>query len=83
MILDRPDLGTDYDHTASLLQLARDRRIITTLEYDTLRALYLNSDLFSPSAAARALGANVSAIERRAQRAIRKLSSHYESAMAA
>ena len=83
VILDRPDLGTDYDRTASLLQLARDRRIITTLEYDTLRALYLNSDLFSPSAAARALGANVSAIERRAQRAIRKLSTHYESAMAA
>jgi DNA-directed RNA polymerase specialized sigma24 family protein len=47
------------------------------------RALYLNSDLFSLSAAARALGANVSAVERRSQRAIRKLCTYYEAAAAA
>lgn len=82
-VLDRADLGTDYDHTANLLQLARDRRIITALEHDTLRTLYLNSDVFSPSAAARTLGANVSAVERRAQRAIRKLCTHYDSEVAA
>ncbi|MDY6869194.1 MAG: hypothetical protein SV966_00960 [Actinomycetota bacterium] len=83
VILDRPDFGSDFDHTASLLQTARDQRIITALEHDTLRALYLNSDVFSPSAAARALNANVSAVERRAQRAIRKLCHHYEAAVAA
>jgi len=81
--LDRPDFGTDYDHTANLLQLARDRRIITALEHDTLRTLYLNSDVFSPSSAARTLGANVSAVERRAQRAIRKLCTYYDSEVAA
>lgn len=81
--LDRPDFGIDYDHTANLLQLARDRRIITALEHDTLRTLYLNSDVFSPSAAARSLGANVSAVERRAQRAIRKLCTYYDSEVAA
>lgn len=82
-VLDRTDLGTDYDHTAALLQAARDQRIITALEHDTLRALYLNSDVFSPSTAARTLNANVSAVERRAQRAIRKLCHHYEAAVAA
>ncbi len=82
-VLDRADFGTDYDRTASLLQLAHDRRIITALEHDTLQALYLNSDVFSPSTAARALGANVSAVERRAQRAIRKLCTYYEAAVAA
>ncbi len=83
VVLDRADFGTDYDHTASLLQLARKRRIITALEHDTLRALYLTSDVFSPSTAARTLGANVSAVERRAQRAIRKLCTHYDGAVAA
>lgn len=83
VILDRPDFGSDFDHTDSLLQTARDQRVITALEHDTLRALYLNSDVFSPSAAARALNANVSAVERRAQRAIRKLCHHYEAAVAA
>ena len=82
-VLDRADLGADLDHPVSLLQLARDQRIITALEHDTLRALYLTSDVFSPSVAARNLGSNISAIERRAQRAIRKLCAHYEGAMAA
>jgi hypothetical protein len=82
-ILDRTDHGTDDDHTAQLLAQARNRRIITALEYDTLKALYLNSDIFSRTAAAHALGANVGAVERRAQRAIRKLSNHFESTAAA
>lgn len=82
-ILDRTDDGTAYDHTATLLQLAHDRRIITALEYDTLKALYLNTDIFNPTTAAHTLGANVGAVERRAQRAIRKLSNHYDSPAAA
>lgn len=82
-ILDRTDNGTDDDHTAHLLSQARDHRIITALEYETLKALYLNTDIYSPRSAARSLGANVSAIERRAQRAIRKISSHFQSAAAA
>ena len=83
VVLDKADLGTDYAHTSTLLQQARDRRIITALEHDTLRALYLTSDVFSPSTAARVLGANVSAVERRAQRAIRKLCTFYDGAVAA
>lgn len=82
-LLDSADFGADHDHTATLLQQARDRRIITALEHDTLRALYLNSDVFSPATAARALGANVSAVERRAQRAIRKLCTYFDEAVAA
>lgn len=82
-ILDRTDNGIDEDHTAHLLSQALDQRIITALEYDTLKALYLNTDIYSPRSAARSLGANVGAIERRAQRAIRKISSHFESAAAA
>ncbi|MBS4730584.1 hypothetical protein MSM1_20440 [Mycobacterium sp. SM1] len=82
-ILDRADHGTEDDHTAHLLTQARDRRIITALEYETLKALYLNSDIFSPHTAAHTLGANVAAVERRAQRAIRKLSTHFQTATAA
>jgi hypothetical protein len=82
-VLDRTDCGIDDDHAAHLLTQARDHRIITALEYETLKALYLNTDIFSPNAAARALGANVGAVERRAQRAVRKLSSHFESVAAA
>lgn len=82
-LLDSIDNGTEDDRTAHLLAQAHSRGIITTLEYDTLKALYLNTDIFSLTTAARALGANVGAIERRAQRAIRKLSGHFESAAAA
>ncbi|MCH9731983.1 MAG: hypothetical protein K0U84_20305 [Actinomycetia bacterium] len=82
-ILDRPDFGTSHDHAAAMLHTARQRRIITALEHETLKTLYLNSDVFSPSGAARTLSANIGAIERRAQRAIRKLSAHYDTAAAA
>ncbi|ORX14128.1 hypothetical protein [Mycobacterium xenopi] len=82
-VLDRADYGTDDDHTAHLLARARDHRIITALEYETLKALYLNSDIFSPTSAAHALGANRAAIERRAQRAIRKLNNHFQPAKTA
>lgn len=81
--LDRPDFGTDYDHAAAILQSARRHHIITALEHETLKTLYLNSDVFSPSTAARTLSANIGAVERRAQRAIRKLCAHYDSAAAA
>jgi len=82
-VLDCADYGSDDNHTAQLLAKARDRRVITALEYDTLKALYLNTDVFSLTAAAHTLGANVGAVERRCQRAIRKLSSHFESTAAA
>lgn len=80
--LDRADGEHTTNSISDLLQHARDRRVITDLEYDTLLALYLHADVFSPQAAAMVLGANVGAIERRAQRAIRKLSAHYEAAAA-
>lgn len=82
-ILDRPDLGAHYDHAAEMLAAAHGRAIITTLEYETLRTLYLDSGVFSPSSAARTLSANIGAVERRAQRAIRKLCAHYDNAAAA
>jgi hypothetical protein len=82
-ILDRTDTATDYDRAARLLQQARDHKVITALEHDTLKALYLHSDIYSPPAAATALGANVGAVERRAQRAIKKLIRHHQSAVAA
>jgi hypothetical protein len=78
-VLDTPDHGIDTDnHTAHLLAQARDQRIITTLEYDTLKTRYLNTDVFSLTAAAHTLGANAGTVERRCQRAISKLSSHFE-----
>jgi hypothetical protein len=82
-VLDRADNGTNYDHTARLLQRAHDHNIITALEHDTLEALYLHSDVYSLHAAAAALGANASAVERRAQRAIKKLINHHQSPVAA
>lgn len=82
-ILDRADYGTDRDHTATVLQLACDRGIITALEFKTLTAMYLNSDVFSPSTAARDLSSTVSAVERRAQRAIRKLARYFDEDVAA
>lgn len=82
-VLDRADYGTDHDHTATVLQQACDRGIITALEFKTLTAMYLNSDVFSPSTAARDLSSTVSAVERRAQRAIRKLAKYFDEAVAA
>ena len=77
-ILDRVDNGPDTDRPAKLIANARANRVITALEYETLTALYLNTDTFSLHAAAHTLGANAGAVERRAQRAIRKLASHFE-----
>lgn len=82
-ILDRTDYGTDHDHTAALLANAHTHGIITTLEYQTLTTMYLRSDVYSPSTAARAMDCTVSAIERRSQRAIYKLSRHFSEDMAA
>lgn len=72
-ILDRADTGTDTDRIAHMLQKARDHNIISALEHTTLQALYLHCDIYSPLAAADALGANIRAVERRAQRAIKKI----------
>lgn len=63
----------NYDHVAQLLQQALKSEWITTLEHQTLVELYLRSGL-NKAAAAKALGASEGAVERRAQRAIRKLS---------
>jgi hypothetical protein len=82
-ILDQPDYGPSFDRTAQLLAYARDTRVITTLEHDTLTAMYLHTGVLNPAAAAQALDANVGAVARRAQRAIRKLQRHYASAVPA
>lgn len=82
-VLDRTDNGTEFDHTATLLTQAQEHGIITALEYTTLTAMFLRSDVYSPSSAARSLDCTVSAIERRAQRAIRKLAKHFDEDVAA
>lgn len=76
-VLDKPDYGPTFDRTAQLLRRARDSRVITALEHDTLTAMYLHSGVINPAAAAAQLDANVGAVARRAQRAIRKLQRHY------
>jgi DNA-directed RNA polymerase specialized sigma24 family protein len=72
--------ATELDcHTqaAQLLDHARTHNVITDLEYRTLTVLYLQG-IGSLTVAAQILGANASAIERRAQRAIHKLNEHYQ-----
>lgn len=71
-VLDHVSVDT-YDYPTRLLAQARDHGIITALEHKTLTTLYLSSGTLNPAAAARVLGAKTGAVERRAQRAIRKL----------
>ena len=61
---------------ASAREQARAYRVITALEYQTLTVLYLQG-VGNLTDAARTLHATTTAVERRAQRAIRKLTSHY------
>lgn len=70
-VLDRPSshLYQDRDAARQLLADARDHHVITALEYQTLAVLYLQR----PGT----LHATHSAVERRAQRAIRKLATRY------
>lgn len=71
--------GAEIDchaQAAQLLDHARTHHVITALEYRTLTVLYLQG-IGSLTVAAQTLGASASAIERRAQRAIRKLNEHY------
>lgn len=83
-VLDHIDFGADCDRAAHVLAQARADNIITALELETLTALFLNTDIYSVKTAAMTLGANVGAVERRAQRAIRKLvKSHTDSTVAA
>lgn len=76
-ILDRTDHGPHHNHTAALLDTARDTAVITPLEHTTLTALYLHANVLDPTAAAVTLNASPCAVARRAQRAIRKLQRHY------
>lgn len=70
-VLDRASNEADRDREAArhLLADARAHHVITALEYHTLAVLYLQR----PGT----LHATASAVERRAQRAIRKLATHY------
>ena|SRR5271166_603677 len=72
----RPAEPDQHAQAAQLLEQARDQGVITTLEYQTLTVLYL-AGTGSPAAAAHTLHASISAVERRAQRAIRKLAALY------
>jgi hypothetical protein len=69
-----PDRRTQ---AAQVLAHARDHHVITALEYRTLNVLYLQTGTAALSVAARTLHATACAVERRAQRAIRKLVIHY------
>jgi hypothetical protein len=68
-VLDRPSNDPPRDTAQQLLADARDHHVITALEYQTLAVLYLQR----PGS----LHASTSAVERRAQRAIRKLAERY------
>lgn len=81
-IFDRPDYGPDDNPTAAMLQTARDRNVITELEHHTLHVMYLHTGVFNLHAAAHTLDAKATAVERRAQRAIKKISHHLETAAA-
>jgi len=65
-----------HAQAAQLLDHARTHHVITALEHRTLTVLYLQG-IGSLTVAAHTLNASASAIERRAQRAIRKLNKHY------
>jgi hypothetical protein len=84
-LTDRSDAdGSEADgRTTQLLRRARDNKVITALEHDTLKALYLHTGTYNLPATALALGANAGAVERRAQRAIRKLVAHHTQTAAA
>lgn len=73
-VLDRPSNDADPHRDAALHLLAdaRAHHVITALEYQTLAVLYLQR----PGT----LHATTSAVERRAQRAIRKLATRYRRA---
>lgn len=81
--LDSVDVGAPEAAKASeVLAQARAGGVITALEYETLKALYINVDRYSLACAATELGARPGAVERRAQRAIRKLVNHTSRAAA-
>jgi hypothetical protein len=77
-VLDRTDYGTDHDYVVAMLDKALASKAITPLEHKTLNAMYVNSGVLSPSTAARSLDSNVEAVQRRSQRAIRKLAKYFE-----
>lgn len=81
-ILDTPCTDT-HDHAAHLLTTARNAGVITALEHLTLNTLYLHSGIYDLATAARQLDAKPPTVERRAQRAIRKLTRHYQHTLAA
>ena len=75
-VFDQPTTSQPDDGarpTEQLLADARAQHVITALEHRTLTELYLSASTASPATAAQTLCATTSAIERRAQRAIRKL----------
>jgi hypothetical protein len=77
-IFHQPRTEPDQHAQASqLLEHARAHRVITALEYQTLHMLYLQAGIGNLPVAAHALHATTRAVERRAQRAIRKLVAHY------
>lgn len=84
-VLDRPDhdTATDSGRGRRLLDNARHNGVITALEHDTLKALYLRADTYNLPAAADTLGAKAGAVERRAQRAIKKITQYHQRTAAA
>lgn len=76
-VFDQADTEPDcHAQAAQLLTHAHTHHVITALEYRTLTVLYLQG-IGSLTVATQTLGASASTIERRAQRAIRKLNEHY------
>lgn len=72
-----------HEQATHILETARAAGVITQLEFDTLKTLYLSGDVYDLPTAADTLGAKAGAVERRAQRAIAKLSRNRQIAAAA
>lgn len=67
----------DENNLAYILKSAVDKKLITPLDHQTLTALYLSFGRYSLKEAAVELDAKPKAVERRAQRAMRKLVAYH------
>lgn len=71
------EIGAAGSNLAYVLKSAVDKKVITPLDHLTLTTLYLSFGRYSLNQAAAELDAKPKAVERRAQRAIRKLVAHH------
>lgn len=76
-LFERVDNGPEGSNLSYVLKSAVDKKVITPLDHLTLTTLYLSFGRYSLNEAADELDAKPKSVERRAQRAMRKLAAHY------